>query len=147
MPRTDVAAINGGLGGSETQTDVLVPSSSRPRGNSISIKAANVTLSTSKSFPQRVTGCHLLARSGALDLDLRVLEDMGLLLVSTLRLDRQLSRHVCDSRLVERWRIGCRRRGSSSWMDLLKLGGPKVRSRKVTSNFGRHARILSTTVV
>jgi hypothetical protein len=60
--RTDVAALNGGLGGSETQTDVLVPSSAT------------------------------LARSGALGLGLRVLEDVRLLLESTLRLDGQLGR-------------------------------------------------------
>lgn len=62
VERTDVAALNGGLGGSETQTDVLVPSSAT------------------------------LARSGALGLGLRVLEDVRLLLESTLRLDGQLGR-------------------------------------------------------
>lgn len=60
----DVAALNGGLGGSETQTDVLIPSSAA------------------------------LARSGALGLGLRVLEDVRLLLESTLRLDGQLGRHL-----------------------------------------------------
>lgn len=60
----DVAALNGGLGGSETQTDVLIPSSAT------------------------------LARSGALGLGLRVLEDVRLLLESTLRLDGQLGRHL-----------------------------------------------------
>lgn len=60
----DVAALNGGLGGSETQTDVLVPSSAT------------------------------LARSGGLGLGLRVLEDVRLLLESTLRLDGQLGRHL-----------------------------------------------------
>lgn len=68
--RTDVAALNGGLGGSETKTDVLVPSSAT------------------------------LARSGALGLGLRVLEDVRLLLESTLRLDGQLGRpdgEVSDS--------------------------------------------------
>jgi hypothetical protein len=60
----DVAALNGRLGGTETQTNVLVPSAAT------------------------------LARSGALGLGLRVLEDMGLLLESTLRLDGQLGRHL-----------------------------------------------------
>jgi hypothetical protein len=70
IARTDVAALNGGLGGSETQTDVLVPSSAT------------------------------LARSGGLGLGLRVLEDVRLLLESTLRLDGQLGRpdgEVSDS--------------------------------------------------
>lgn len=62
LARTDVAALNGRLGGTETQTNVLVPSAAT------------------------------LARSGALGLGLRVLEDMGLLLESTLRLDGQLGR-------------------------------------------------------
>lgn len=62
LPRTDVAALNGGLGGTETQADVLVPSSAT------------------------------LARSGALGSGLRVLEDVRLLLESTLRLDGQLGR-------------------------------------------------------
>jgi hypothetical protein len=60
--RTDVAALNGGLGGTETQTNILVPSSSS------------------------------LARSGALGLGLGVQEDVRLLLESTLRLDGQLGR-------------------------------------------------------
>lgn len=77
IARTDVAALNGGLGGSETQTDVLVPSSAT------------------------------LARSGGLGLGLRVLEDVRLLLESTLRLDGQLGRpdgEVSDS-FVFRHRI------------------------------------------
>ena len=60
--RTDVAALNGGLRGTETQTNFLVPS------------AATLT------------------RTGALGLGLRVLEDVRLLLVSTLGLDGQLGR-------------------------------------------------------
>jgi hypothetical protein len=60
--RTDVAALNGRLGGTETQPNILIPSAAT------------------------------LARSGALGLGLRVLEDMGLLLESTLRLDGQLGR-------------------------------------------------------
>lgn len=60
----DVAALNGSLGGTETQTNVLVPSSST------------------------------LARSGALGLGLGVQEDVRLLLESTLRLDGQLGRHL-----------------------------------------------------
>lgn len=70
IARTDVAALNGGLRGSETQTNVLVPSSAT------------------------------LARSGGLGLGLRVLEDVRLLLESTLRLDGQLGRpdgEVSDS--------------------------------------------------
>jgi hypothetical protein len=59
---TDVAALNGSLGGTETQTNILIPSSAA------------------------------LARSGRLGLDLGVLEDMRLLLESTLRLDGQLGR-------------------------------------------------------
>lgn len=60
--RTDVAALNGGLGGTETQTDILVPSAA------------------------------VLARSGGLSLGLGVLEDVRLLLESTLRLDGQFGR-------------------------------------------------------
>lgn len=60
----DVATLNGGLGGTETQTNILVPSAS------------------------------VLARSGALGLGLGVQEDMRLLLESTLRLDGQLGRHL-----------------------------------------------------
>lgn len=60
--RTDVAALNSVDGGTETQTNVLVPSSST------------------------------LARSGALGLGLGVQEDVRLLLESTLRLDGQLGR-------------------------------------------------------
>lgn len=60
--RTDVAALNGSVGGTETQTNILVPSSSS------------------------------LARSGALGLGLGVQEDVRLLLESTLRLDGQLGR-------------------------------------------------------
>lgn len=59
---TNVAALNGGLGGTETQTDILVPSSSA------------------------------LAGSGALGLGLGVLEDVRLLLESALRLDGQFGR-------------------------------------------------------
>lgn len=62
LARTDVAALNGGLGGAETQTNVLVPSSSA------------------------------LAGSGALGLGLGVQEDVRLLLESTLALDGQLGR-------------------------------------------------------
>lgn len=62
VARTDVAALNGGLGGTETQTDVLVPSAA------------------------------VLARSGGLGLGLRVEEDVRLLLESTLRLDGQFGR-------------------------------------------------------
>lgn len=62
VARTDVGALNGGLGGSETQTDILVPSSTS------------------------------LARSGSLGSDLGVLEDVRLLLESALRLDGQLGR-------------------------------------------------------
>lgn len=60
--RTDIAALNGGLGGAETQTDILVPSAA------------------------------VLARSGGLSLGLGVLEDVRLLLESTLRLDGQFGR-------------------------------------------------------
>lgn len=60
----DVAALNGGLGGSETQTNILIPSSAT------------------------------LARSAGLGSGLRVLEDVRLLLESTLRLDGQLGRHL-----------------------------------------------------
>jgi hypothetical protein len=60
--RTNVAALDGGTGGSETQTNILIPSSSA------------------------------LARSAGLGLGLGVLEDVRLLLESTLRLDGQLGR-------------------------------------------------------
>lgn len=59
---TDVAALNGGLGSTESQTNVLVPSSS------------------------------VLSRAGSLGLDLGVLEDVRLLLESALGLDCQLGR-------------------------------------------------------
>lgn len=62
VARTDVGALNGGLGGTETQTDLLVPSSAT------------------------------LSRSGGLCSDLRVREDVRLLLESSLRLDGQLGR-------------------------------------------------------
>ena len=62
VARTDVAALNGGLGGTEAQTDILVPSAA------------------------------VLARSGGLGLGLRVKEDVRLLLESTLRLDGQFGR-------------------------------------------------------
>lgn len=62
--RTDVGTLNGVLGGTETQTDVLVPSAAT------------------------------LARAGALCLGLGVLEDVRLLLESTLALDGQLGRPV-----------------------------------------------------
>lgn len=60
----DVATLNGSLGGTETQTDILVPSSAT------------------------------LAWSGGLGLGLGVEEDVRLLLESTLRLDGQLGRHL-----------------------------------------------------
>ena len=62
VAHTDVAALNGSLGGTETQTNILIPSSAA------------------------------LARSGALGLGLGVEEDVRLLLESTLRLDSQLGR-------------------------------------------------------
>jgi len=86
----DVAALNGGLRGSETQTNVLVPSSAT------------------------------LARSGGLGLGLRVLEDVRLLLESTLRLDGQLGRHL-ELSFSGRYRseMACRR---------LLVGGDDVKS-------------------
>lgn len=60
----DVGSLNGGLGGLETKTDVLVPSSAT------------------------------LAGSGALADALGVLEDVRLLLVSALALDGKLGGHV-----------------------------------------------------
>ena len=65
---TDVVALNGGLGGLEAQTDILVPSAAR------------------------------LARASRLRLGLGVLEDVRLLLESTLRLDGQLGGHGCGWR-------------------------------------------------
>lgn len=61
--RTDIAALNGSLGGTEPKTDVLVPSPAT------------------------------LAGPGGLDLDLGVLEDVRLLLESPLGLDSELGRH------------------------------------------------------
>lgn len=61
---TNVAALNGGLGGTETQTDVLVPSPA------------------------------VLARAGSLDLGLGVQEDVRLLLESALGLDGKLGGHL-----------------------------------------------------
>jgi hypothetical protein len=68
--RTDVRTFNGSLGGTETQTDILVPSSSA------------------------------LARLGGLGLNLGVKEDVRLLLESTLRLDGQLGGPVTSHRSV-----------------------------------------------
>lgn len=65
ISRTDVASFNGGLGCAETQSDVLVPSSSS------------------------------LADGGGLRLGLRVQEDVGLLLESALALDGQFGGHGC----------------------------------------------------
>ena len=62
---TNVAALDGGLGGTETKTDVLVPSSAT------------------------------LSNSLALGLGLAVGENVRLLLESALRLDGQLGRHGC----------------------------------------------------
>jgi hypothetical protein len=82
FPHTNIASINRSLGGSETQTDVLVPSSA--------------TL----AWPRR------------LGLDLRVQEDMGLLLERTLRLDCKLRRHDCLRRFFRSNKLaGERRRG------------------------------------
>lgn len=67
LVHTNVAALNGGLGSTESQTDVLVPSSAT------------------------------LSDSLALRLGLSVGEDVRLLLESTLRLDGQLGRHGCDN--------------------------------------------------
>lgn len=64
MPHTNVAALDGSLGGTETKTNILVPSAAG------------------------------LARSGALGLDLGVLEDVRLLLESALGLDGQLGSPV-----------------------------------------------------
>ena len=63
---TNVAALNGGLGGTETKTNILVPSSAT------------------------------LSNSLALGLGLAVGENVRLLLESALRLDGQLGRHGCD---------------------------------------------------
>lgn len=63
---TDVGALNGSLGSTESQTNVLVPSSAT------------------------------LSNSLALGLGLGVGENVRLLLESALRLDGQLGRHVCD---------------------------------------------------
>ncbi len=60
---TDVVALNGGLGGPEAQSNVLVPSPAT------------------------------LSRPGGLDLDLGVLEDVRLLEVSPLGLHGQFGRH------------------------------------------------------
>lgn len=63
---TDIGTLNGGLWGSETQSNVLVPSSST------------------------------LSNSGRLSLRFGVLEDVRLLLESALRLDSKFGGHVCD---------------------------------------------------
>lgn len=63
---TNVAALNGGLGSTESKTNILVPSSA--------------TLSNSLAFGLR----------------LAVGENVRLLLESALRLDGQLGRHGCD---------------------------------------------------
>lgn len=67
---TDVVALNGGRGGTETKTDILVPSAA------------------------------VLARSGRLGLNLGVLEDVRLLLESALRLNGQLGGPVRNIELV-----------------------------------------------
>ena len=63
---TDIVSLNGSLGGTEAETDILVPSPAA------------------------------LARPAALDLGLGVLEDMRLLLESPLGLDGQLGGHGFD---------------------------------------------------
>jgi hypothetical protein len=69
---TDVASLNGGLWGSESQSNVLVPSSTT------------------------------LANSGGLGLRLRVEEDVRLLLESALRLYGKFGGHVCgDCRMSQ----------------------------------------------
>ena len=64
-PHTNVGTLNGGLWGSETKTDVLVPSSAT------------------------------LSNSAGLGLRLRVEEDVRLLLERALRLDGQFGGHFC----------------------------------------------------
>lgn len=63
---TDVGALNGSLGSTESQTNVLVPSPA-------------------------------LSSLLALGLNLRVLEDVRLLLERTFRLDGQLGGHGCEN--------------------------------------------------
>ena len=81
MSRTNVASLNGSLGCSETQSNVLIPSSTT------------------------------LADLLALRFYLRVGKDVRLLLERTLRLDGQLCRHVCYSNVgsregVSSWVVG-----------------------------------------
>jgi hypothetical protein len=73
IARTDVGSLNGGLGCSEAQSNVLVPSSAS------------------------------LSSSRRLGLGLSVGEDMGLLLISTLRLNSEFGGHDCGlSRVASR---------------------------------------------
>ena len=69
-PRTDIVALNGGLWCSESQSDILVPSSSS------------------------------LSDLGGLGLDLGVQEDVRLLLESALRLYSKFGGHGCGGRVV-----------------------------------------------
>lgn len=73
VERTNVGTLNSGVGGTETQTNVLVPSAAT------------------------------LARTSALGLDLGVLENVRLLLESTLRLDGQLGRPTQQRSVTLLW--------------------------------------------
>lgn len=82
---TDVLALNGGLGGTETQTNILVPSSL--------YKSSVVILYSSQLHIRRGSTHATLART--LGLALGDKRNVRLLLESTLRLDGQLGSHVC----------------------------------------------------
>lgn len=87
--RTDVLALNGVLGGTETQTNILVPPT---LFHLVSSRSSSSCLAT--PIVSRESTHATLA--GTLGLALGNQRDVRLLLESTLRLDGQLGSHVCD---------------------------------------------------
>lgn len=95
--RTDVLALNGVLGGTETQTDILVPSAL--------FQLVSSPSRTSFFLPrdgQFVPGNTHATLARTLGLALGDKRNVRLLLESTLRLDRQLGSHVCGCGIVGR---------------------------------------------
>lgn len=90
---TDVLALNGGLGGTETQTNILVPPALFPIVSCRSISRY--------IHPNLMEATHAtLARAPGLALGDK--RDVRLLLESTLRLDGQLGSHFCGCLIVGR---------------------------------------------
>lgn len=119
---TDVLALNGGLGGTETQTNILVPSSL--------YKSSVVVVLYSSQLGVRRGGTHATL-AGTLGLALGDKRNVRLLLESTLRLDGQLGSHVCGG--------SCRsqRKGDGSGAILSAEGDVKFRSSDLKDSSGR----------